>query len=179
MRQTRARRQKAVQQEVLSRLPQGDGPIDSWPKNFAELGANLARIAARGDILDDNVCPACLKSFGTVKGCNRHMSTAKGCSWYRKGKYKAVDSSVMEAPKPPKLPAASSILPTLNLRRARDSYPSITTAEDSLPFEESTEESTSNEQADEVVVELKPLEPLVQFTRRQLRLQKAVYEREH
>ena len=39
-------------------------------------------------------CPACLRFFGTQQGVNSHLSTAKSCKWYRKGKIR--DLSVLE-----------------------------------------------------------------------------------
>lgn len=35
---------------------------------------------------DDHICPACGKYFQTIKGVNSHLSTARKCEWYRKGK---------------------------------------------------------------------------------------------
>lgn len=34
----------------------------------------------------DFVCPACEKPFRTEQGLNSHMTTARSCSWYRRGK---------------------------------------------------------------------------------------------
>ncbi|KAF8909039.1 hypothetical protein CPB84DRAFT_1843381 [Gymnopilus junonius] len=34
-------------------------------------------------------CPACSKIFKTFQGLNAHLSSAKSCEWYRKGKIKA------------------------------------------------------------------------------------------
>jgi uncharacterized Zn finger protein (UPF0148 family) len=39
---------------------------------------------------DPTVCPACEKRFKTAGGMSSHMRTARSCSWYKKGKLKAL-----------------------------------------------------------------------------------------
>lgn len=36
--------------------------------------------------IEDFVCPACDKPFRTEKGLNSHLTAARSCSWYRRGK---------------------------------------------------------------------------------------------
>lgn len=42
------------------------------------------------DRLQGQECPACGDYFETVQGLMAHMSNAKGCAWYRKGKRRAI-----------------------------------------------------------------------------------------
>jgi hypothetical protein len=44
----------------------------------------------------DFTCPVCDKIFRTAKARNTHLSTAKNCSWYRHGKFKATQNSEIE-----------------------------------------------------------------------------------
>lgn len=39
---------------------------------------------------DPNICPACHKRFKTSGGVQSHLQTAKSCTWYKKGKLKAL-----------------------------------------------------------------------------------------
>jgi hypothetical protein len=39
---------------------------------------------------DPTVCPACEKRFKTPGGMSSHLRTARSCSWYKKGKLKAL-----------------------------------------------------------------------------------------
>jgi len=39
---------------------------------------------------DPNICPACHKRFKTSCGVQSHLQTAKSCTWYKKGKLKAL-----------------------------------------------------------------------------------------
>ena len=39
---------------------------------------------------DPNICPACHKHFKTSYGVQSHLQTAKSCTWYKKGKLKAL-----------------------------------------------------------------------------------------
>lgn len=36
--------------------------------------------------IEDFVCPACDRPFRTEKGLNSHLTSARSCSWYRRGK---------------------------------------------------------------------------------------------
>lgn len=38
------------------------------------------------DFGNENVCPACSRYFRTQQGVQAHLSTAKSCRWWRKGK---------------------------------------------------------------------------------------------
>lgn len=38
------------------------------------------------DLQDELSCPVCMKSFKTKKGCTTHLTTARSCCWYRRGK---------------------------------------------------------------------------------------------
>ncbi|KAF8233806.1 hypothetical protein L208DRAFT_1265123, partial [Tricholoma matsutake] len=37
-------------------------------------------------VSEDNECPACSKYFQTIQGRNAHLSTARHCKWWKKGK---------------------------------------------------------------------------------------------
>lgn len=41
--------------------------------------------------LTDHFCPACRRFFSTIRGMHSHLSTARSCQWYRKGKLKQLD----------------------------------------------------------------------------------------
>lgn len=38
------------------------------------------------DSIEEKTCPACDTMFDTVQGRNSHMTQARACAWYRKGK---------------------------------------------------------------------------------------------
>ncbi|KAI0739541.1 hypothetical protein C8Q80DRAFT_1051838, partial [Daedaleopsis nitida] len=38
-----------------------------------------------------HICPVCSKLFATSGGRNSHLKTARSCSWYRRGKLRALD----------------------------------------------------------------------------------------
>ena len=39
---------------------------------------------------DPTVCPACHKCLRTARGVQAHLQSARSCSWYKKGKLKAL-----------------------------------------------------------------------------------------
>ena len=39
---------------------------------------------------DPTICPACEKKFRSARGMSSHLGTARSCSWYKKGKLKAL-----------------------------------------------------------------------------------------
>ncbi|KAF9464335.1 hypothetical protein BDZ94DRAFT_1321217 [Collybia nuda] len=39
----------------------------------------------------DPVCPACDRVFLTMKGLHSHLTSAKSCKWYKKGKIASFD----------------------------------------------------------------------------------------
>ncbi|KAH9926857.1 hypothetical protein B0H21DRAFT_678600, partial [Amylocystis lapponica] len=43
-------------------------------------------LPARMEYHNERLCPACGKSFATIPGRNMHLSSARSCKWYRKGK---------------------------------------------------------------------------------------------
>ena len=43
-------------------------------------------------MLDDLTCPVCMRAFRSKKGCASHLSTARSCAWYRKGKLAELES---------------------------------------------------------------------------------------
>ena len=59
-----------------------------FPVYLAFLASLMADIP-----LDDLglVCPACTKVFQTKQSCLAHLASARSCSWYRKGKLRALD----------------------------------------------------------------------------------------
>ena len=70
-------------------------------------------------------CPACLRLFGTRQGVNSHLSSAKSCKWYRKGKIRdlslndiQIDEEENEA-----LKENTSVLQDVNNSDYMDSFP--------------------------------------------------------
>lgn len=43
------------------------------------------------DEVSDHICPVCERDFATTGGRNRHLHTARSCSWYKSGKLPALD----------------------------------------------------------------------------------------
>ncbi|KAG1898416.1 uncharacterized protein F5891DRAFT_955433 [Suillus fuscotomentosus] len=52
------------------------------------LNVNIECFHRRDD--DPSVCPACHKQLGSSQGVVAHLSTARSCQWYKKGKMKAL-----------------------------------------------------------------------------------------
>lgn len=52
------------------------------------LNVNVEHTRAKDD--DPTVCPACHKRLRTTQGLATHLSTAKFCRWYKKGKLRAL-----------------------------------------------------------------------------------------
>ena len=64
-------------------------PQDIILKNYRELRDRVARTEELHALMPETVCPVCYSSFRTVQGRNSHLSSAKLCSQYRKGEFKA------------------------------------------------------------------------------------------
>ena len=52
------------------------------------LNVNVEHTQAKDN--DPTICPACHKRLKTAQGLATHLSTAKGCQWYKKGKLRAL-----------------------------------------------------------------------------------------
>jgi len=52
------------------------------------LNVNVEHTQAKDN--DPTICPACHKCLKTVQGLAMHLSTTKGCQWYKKGKLRAL-----------------------------------------------------------------------------------------
>ena len=169
---------------------------DINPKNYRELRYGVAQIERNQAVLPDTVCPACLRSFETAKGRNSHLSTAKGCSQYRKGKFKASLLSENSRLLPLVAPAVSqtftsrigSRIPIPGNQGFKEASPFLL-REDPPPADEGSsfplevdplsavaEDSSQINAPDwEEIIEIAPVATL---THRQLRLQKATAEQE-
>ncbi|PPR07087.1 hypothetical protein CVT26_005304, partial [Gymnopilus dilepis] len=91
-------------------------------------------------ILEESIpqCPACGRYFKTSRGLNTHLSTAKSCSWYRKGKIRELEAQDLDIllpsqpsqppPPPPSEPQAGSSQTT-----SRDRQTEV--AADGIPIE--------------------------------------------
>ena len=160
-----------------------------------ELRDRVAWIEENEAIFPDTVCPVCLRSFKTGKGRNSHLSTAKNCSLYRKGKFKAnllsnndrLLSMLGPALAQTSTGRTSSRIPIFSDEEASTSRfpqrgssptregPLMPVGDNPLPPVEEDPLQEVETQGWEGVIEITPLASL---TQRQLRLQKATDELE-
>ncbi|KAG1841272.1 hypothetical protein F4604DRAFT_1884935 [Suillus subluteus] len=52
------------------------------------LNVNIECVHRQDD--DPSICPACHKRLGSSQGVAAHLSTARSCQWYKKGKMRAL-----------------------------------------------------------------------------------------